>query len=136
MYSAEHKDFQAVWYLTGEVFLVSASRSEESTQCNSSLTLQRNDACSSDLMTEMYESWRFVYFPTSAMETESNSRSCLQLNCFSGGNARYSKILPSYPTLFTLRLLSRRNLNSIQPKSFREIFNNLLLSKQQRNMIS
>ena len=76
-YSAEQTAFQAVWYLTGEEFRVSCSKSEESTQCKSSLRLQRNDACSNDLITEMYESCRLVYFPTKAIETESNNRSCL-----------------------------------------------------------
>ena len=77
MPSAEQTAFQAVWYLTGEEDSVSGSKSEESTQWRSSFRLHFREACSRDLITEMYESWRLVYFPTRAIETDSNKRSCL-----------------------------------------------------------
>lgn len=45
--------------------------------CSTSFRSHRIEACSSALTTLIYESCSEVYFPTRTMDTESNSRSCL-----------------------------------------------------------
>lgn len=61
----------ALWNSAGFETLDSSSRLEASTQMKLSFLPQRMAECSSDLITLRYESWRLVYLPTSAMETDS-----------------------------------------------------------------
>ena len=79
--------------------------------------------CSSALVTDMYESLRSVYFPTSAMVTVSKSRSWLSIrqcqDIASTGNksAPSSQFPPPLPKHLTSLLHLRTDLYLVQFKS-------------------
>ncbi|KAH3684345.1 hypothetical protein WICPIJ_004691 [Wickerhamomyces pijperi] len=74
--SAQHKECQALWNLTlSSLNWDSGSKSEASTQMISKRRRTLMEECSRALITDKYESFKCVYFPTRAIFTVSKERS-------------------------------------------------------------
>lgn len=71
-------------------------------------------ACSRDLMTERYESWRLVYLPTRAMETVSKRRSCETVKVFHSCHVRWPLIRRAFG-MVRASSLSMLRRTSIKP---------------------